>query len=210
MLKYHIQTSGRSCTRAKIQFNYIRTTLQALYALFENCNSLHTNAYDERSRRPPRNRVRRAVAIQLIINKELGLNRTQQPVQGSFAIDALTDLVEEAVYREFDRLSERGGVLGRHETMLPAQQDPGGELYYETLKHDGRLPTWRQHLPRSDDARSWRGAADPLDRGGEAAARCARCARSSSRNRGTRPRRCGGCSPRPRAAATCSPSSWRR
>jgi methylmalonyl-CoA mutase len=140
MLKYHIQTSGRSLHAREIQFNDIRTTLQALYALFDNCNSLHTNAYDEAITTPTEESVRRAVAIQLIINKELGLNRTQNPWQGSFAIDALTDLVEEAVYREFDRLSERGGVLGAMETMYQRSRIQEESLYYETLKHDGRLP----------------------------------------------------------------------
>jgi len=140
MLKYHIQTSGRSLHAREIQFNDIRTTLQALYALFDNCNSLHTNAYDEAITTPTEESVRRAVAIQLIINKELGLNRTQNPWQGSFAIDELTDLVEEAVYREFDRLSERGGVLGAMETMYQRSRIQEESLYYETLKHDGRLP----------------------------------------------------------------------
>jgi len=140
MLKYHIQTSGRSLHSREIQFNDIRTTLQALYALFDNCNSLHTNAYDEAITTPTEESVRRAVAIQLIINKELGLNRTQNPWQGSFAIDALTDLVEEAVYREFDRLSERGGVLGAMETMYQRSRIQEESLYYETLKHDGGLP----------------------------------------------------------------------
>jgi methylmalonyl-CoA mutase len=140
MLKYHIQTSGRSLHAREIQFNDIRTTLQALYALFDNCNSLHTNAYDEAITTPTEESVRRAVAIQLIINKELGLNRTQNPWQGSFALDQLTDLVEEAVYREFDRLSERGGVLGAMETMYQRSRIQEESLYYETLKHDGRLP----------------------------------------------------------------------
>jgi isobutyryl-CoA mutase len=140
MLKYHIQTSGRSLHAREIQFNDIRTTLQALYALFDNCNSLHTNAYDEAITTPTEESVRRAVAIQLIIGKELGLNRTQNPWQGSFAIDALTDLVEEAVYREFDRLAERGGVLGAMETMYQRGKIQEESLYYETLKHDGRLP----------------------------------------------------------------------
>jgi len=140
MLKYHIQTSGRSLHAREIQFNDIRTTLQALYALFDNCNSLHTNAYDEAITTPTEESVRRAVAIQLIINKELGLNRTQNPWQGSFALDQLTDLVEEAVYREFDRLSERGGVLGAMETMYQRGRIQEESLYYEQLKHDGRLP----------------------------------------------------------------------
>jgi methylmalonyl-CoA mutase len=140
MLKYHIQTSGRSLHSREIQFNDIRTTLQALYALFDSCNSLHTNAYDEAITTPTEESVRRAVAIQLIINKELGLNRTQNPWQGSFAVESLTDLVEEAVYREFDRLSERGGVLGAMETMYQRGRIQEESLYYETLKHDGRLP----------------------------------------------------------------------
>jgi methylmalonyl-CoA mutase len=140
MLKYHIQTSGRSLHAREIQFNDIRTTLQALYALFDNCNSLHTNAYDEAITTPTEESVRRAVAIQLIINKELGLNRNQNPWQGSFALDALTDLVEEAVYAEFDRISERGGVLGAMETMYQRGRIQEESLYYETRKHDGSLP----------------------------------------------------------------------
>jgi len=140
MLKYHIQTSGRSLHAQEIQFNDIRTTLQALYALFDNCNSLHTNAYDEAITTPTEESVRRALAIQLIINKELGLNKTQNPWQGSFAIEQLTDLVEEAVYQEFDRISERGGVLGAMETMYQRGQIQEQSMYYEQLKHDGRLP----------------------------------------------------------------------
>jgi methylmalonyl-CoA mutase len=140
MLKYHIQTSGRSLHAREIQFNDIRTTLQALYALFDNCNSLHTNAYDEAITTPTEESVRRAVAIQLIIGKELGLNKTQNPWQGSFAIDYLTDLVEEAVYREFDRISERGGVLGAMETMYQRGRIQEESLHYEQLKHDGSLP----------------------------------------------------------------------
>jgi methylmalonyl-CoA mutase len=140
MLKYHIQTSGRSLHAREIQFNDIRTTLQALYALLDNCNSLHTNAYDEAITTPTEESVRRAVAIQLIINKELGLNRTQNVWQGSFALEQLTDMVEEAVYREFDRLSERGGVLGAMETMYQRSRIQEESLYYETRKHDGSLP----------------------------------------------------------------------
>ncbi|MBV9914135.1 MAG: methylmalonyl-CoA mutase family protein [Sinobacteraceae bacterium] len=140
MLKYHIQTSGRSLHAREIDFNDIRTTLQALYALFDNCNSLHTNAYDEALTTPTEESVRRAVAIQLIINRELGLNKTQNPWQGSFALAQLTDLVEEAVYREFDALSERGGVLGAMETMYQRGKIQEESLYYETRKHDGSLP----------------------------------------------------------------------
>jgi methylmalonyl-CoA mutase len=140
MLKYHIQTSGRSLHAREIDFNDIRTTLQALYALFDNCNSLHTNAYDEALTTPTEESVRRAVAIQLIINRELGLNKNQNPWAGSFAIEYLTDLVEEAVYKEFDALSERGGVLGAMETMYQRAKIQEESLYYETRKHDGSLP----------------------------------------------------------------------
>jgi len=140
MLKYHVQTSGRSLHAREISFNDIRTTLQALYALFDNCNSLHTNAYDEALTTPTEESVRRAVAIQLIINRELGLNKIQNPWQGSFAIDYLTDMVEEAVYKEFEALSERGGVLGSMETMYQRGKIQEESLYYETKKHDGTLP----------------------------------------------------------------------
>ena len=140
MLKYHIQTSGRSLHAQEINFNDIRTTLQALYALFDNCNSLHTNAYDEALTTPTEESVRRAVAIQMIINRELGLNKNQNPWQGSFAIEQLTDIVEEAVYREFESLSERGGVLGSMETMYQRGKIQEESLYYEHKKHDGSLP----------------------------------------------------------------------
>jgi isobutyryl-CoA mutase len=140
MLKYHVQTSGRSLHAREISFNDIRTTLQAVYALFDNCNSLHTNAYDEALTTPTEESVRRAVAIQLIINRELGLNKIQNPWQGSFAIDYLTDLVEEAVYKEFEALSDRGGVLGAMETMYQRAKIQEESLYYETKKHDGSLP----------------------------------------------------------------------
>ncbi|HUL19150.1 MAG TPA: methylmalonyl-CoA mutase family protein, partial [Steroidobacteraceae bacterium] len=140
MLKYHIQTSGRSLHAREIAFNDIRTTLQALYALFDNCNSLHTNAYDEALTTPTEESVRRAVAIQLIINRELGLNRNENPWQGSFLIEYLTDAVEEAVYREFDSLSSRGGVLGAMETMYQRGKIQEESLHYERRKHDGSLP----------------------------------------------------------------------
>ena len=140
MLKYHVQTSGRSLHAREIDFNDIRTTLQAMYALFDNCNSLHTNAYDEALTTPTEQSVRRAVAIQLIINRELGLNKTQNPWQGSFALEYLTDMVEEAVYREFEALTERGGVLGAMETMYQRGKIQEESLYYETRKHDGSLP----------------------------------------------------------------------
>jgi methylmalonyl-CoA mutase len=140
MLKYHVQTSGRSLHAQEISFNDIRTTLQALYALFDNCNSLHTNAFDEAITTPTEQSVRRAVAIQLIISKELGLNYCENPWQGSFIIDELTDLVEEAVYREFDRISERGGVLGAMDTMYQRGKIQEESLYYESRKHDGSYP----------------------------------------------------------------------
>jgi methylmalonyl-CoA mutase len=140
MMKYHIQTSGRSLHAQEIQFNDIRTTLQALYALFDNCNSLHTNAYDEAITTPTEESVRRAVAIQLIINKELGLNYCENPWQGSFAIDTLTDLVEEAVYKEFESISERGGVLGAMDTMYQRGKIQDESMYYEHKKYDGSLP----------------------------------------------------------------------
>ena len=140
MLKYHIQTSGRSLHAQEIQFNDIRTTLQALYALFDNCNSLHTNAFDEAITTPTPESVRRAVAIQMIINKELGLNYCENPWQGSFIIDELTDLVEEAVYQEFERISERGGVLGAMDTMYQRGKIQDESMYYEHKKHDGSLP----------------------------------------------------------------------
>ncbi|HWU53146.1 MAG TPA: methylmalonyl-CoA mutase family protein, partial [Tahibacter sp.] len=140
MMKYHIQTSGRSLHAQEIQFNDIRTTLQALYALFDNCNSLHTNAYDEAITTPTEESVRRAVAIQMIINKELGLNFNENPWQGSFIVDQLTDLVEEAVYKEFEAISERGGVLGAMDTMYQRGKIQEESLYYEHKKHDGSLP----------------------------------------------------------------------
>ncbi|EQD63393.1 methylmalonyl-CoA mutase, large subunit [mine drainage metagenome] len=140
MLKYHIQTSGRSLHAREIQFNDIRTTLQALYAIYDNCQSLHTNAYDEALTTPTEESVRRAMAIQLIISRELGLAKNENPLQGSFIIETLTDLVEEAVLAEFDRISERGGVLGAMETMYQRNKIQEESLLYERLKHDGRLP----------------------------------------------------------------------
>ncbi|MEN1729017.1 MAG: methylmalonyl-CoA mutase family protein, partial [Pseudomonadota bacterium] len=140
MMKYHIQTSGRSLHAQEIQFNDIRTTLQALYAIFDNCNSLHTNAYDEAITTPTEESVRRAVAIQMIINRELGLNFCENPWQGSHIVDRLTDMVEEAVYQEFERISERGGVLGAMDTMYQRGKIQDESLYYEHKKHDGSLP----------------------------------------------------------------------
>jgi methylmalonyl-CoA mutase len=140
MLKYHIQTSGRSLHAQEIDFNDIRTTLQALYALYDNCNSLHTNAYDEAITTPTEESVRRAMAIQLIINRELGLAKNENPLQGSFIIEELTDLVEEAVLSEFDRITERGGVLGAMETMYQRTKIQEESLYYEMQKHTGEFP----------------------------------------------------------------------
>ncbi|HEY9113770.1 MAG TPA: methylmalonyl-CoA mutase family protein, partial [Bacteroidales bacterium] len=138
-LKYHIQTSGRSLHAQEIDFNDIRTTLQALYAIYDNCNSLHTNAYDEAITTPTEESVRRAIAIQLIINHELGLAKNQNPLQGSFIIEELTDLVEEAILMEFDRITERGGVLGAMETMYQRSKIQDESLHYEMLKHSGKM-----------------------------------------------------------------------
>jgi len=139
-LKYHIQTSGRSLHAQEIDFNDIRTTLQALYAIYDNCNSLHTNAYDEAITTPTEESVRRAIAIQMIINHELGLAKNQNPLQGSFIIEELTELVEEAILSEMDRLTERGGVLGSMETMYQRGKIQEESLYYEKLKHSGEMP----------------------------------------------------------------------
>jgi methylmalonyl-CoA mutase len=139
-LKYHIQTSGRSLHAQEIDFNDIRTTLQALYAIYDNCNSLHTNAFDEAITTPTEDSVRRAMAIQLIINRELGLAKNENPLQGAFIIEELTDLVEEAVYAEFDRLTERGGVLGAMETMYQRGKIQEESMYYEMKKHTGEMP----------------------------------------------------------------------
>ncbi|MEO6682789.1 MAG: methylmalonyl-CoA mutase family protein, partial [Ginsengibacter sp.] len=140
MLKYHIQTSGRSLHAQEIDFNDIRTTLQALYAIYDNCNSLHTNAYDEAITTPTEESVRRAMAIQLIINRELGTAKNENPNKGSFLIEELTDLVEEAVMEEFNRISERGGVLGAMERMYQRNKIQEESLYYESLKNNGALP----------------------------------------------------------------------
>ncbi|HRQ49585.1 MAG TPA: methylmalonyl-CoA mutase family protein, partial [Agriterribacter sp.] len=139
-LKYHIQTSGRSLHAQEIDFNDIRTTLQALYAIYDNCNSLHTNAYDEAITTPTEESVRRAMAIQLIINRELGSAKTENFIQGSFAVETLTDLVEEAVLAEFDRISDRGGVPGAMERMYQRNKIQEESLHYESLKHSGQLP----------------------------------------------------------------------
>ena len=139
-LKYHIQTSGRSLHAQEIDFNDIRTTLQALYAIYDNCNSLHTNAYDEAITTPTEESVRRAMAIQLIINREFGSAKTENFIQGSFIIEELTDLVEEAVLAEFDRITERGGVLGAMERMYQRNKIQEESMLYEHMKHTGELP----------------------------------------------------------------------
>ena len=139
-LKYHIQTSGRSLHAQEVDFNDIRTTLQALIATYDHCNSLHTNAFDEAITTPTEHSVRRALAIQMIINREWGLAKNENPNQGAFIIDELTDLVEEAVLEEFERLSERGGVLGAMETGYQRGKIQDESIYYESRKHDGSLP----------------------------------------------------------------------
>jgi len=139
-LKYHVQTSGRSLHAQEMDFNDIRTTLQALIAIYDNCNSLHTNAFDEAYTTPTENSVRRAMAIQMIINREWGLARNENPNQGSFIIDELTDLVEEAVLKEFERIAERGGVLGAMETGYQRGKIQEESLFYEQKKNDGSLP----------------------------------------------------------------------
>jgi methylmalonyl-CoA mutase len=139
-LKYHIQTSGRSLHAQEIAFNDIRTTLQALYAIYDNCNSLHTNAYDEAITTPTEESVRRAMAIQMIINHELGLAKNENPLQGAFIIEELTDLVEQAVYQEFRSISERGGVLGAMERMYQRTKIQEESMHYEMKKHTGELP----------------------------------------------------------------------
>jgi methylmalonyl-CoA mutase len=155
MLKYHIQTSGRSLHSQDIQFNDIRTTLQALCAIYDDCNSLHTNAFDEAITTPTEESVRRALAIQLIINREWGLAKNENPLQGSFIVEELTDLVEEAVLYQFDQITERGGVLGAMETGYQRSKIQEESIYYETLKHTGEYPivgvnTFRD--PHADDA----------------------------------------------------------
>jgi methylmalonyl-CoA mutase len=139
-LKYHVQTSGRSLHAQEIDFNDIRTTLQALMALQDNCNSLHTNAYDEAITTPTEQSVRRAMAIQMIITQEHGLSKNENPLQGSFIVEELTDLVEEAVLEEFERLNDRGGVLGAMETQYQRGKIQEESMQYEMLKHSGKLP----------------------------------------------------------------------
>jgi len=150
-LKYHIQTSGRSLHAQEMSFNDIRTTLQALIAVYDNCNSLHTNAYDEAVTTPTDESVRRALAIQMIINREWGLAKNENPNQGAFIIDELTDLVEESVLQEFERISERGGVLGAMETGYQRSTIQDESMYYEHKKHDGSLPLVGVNMFLSDE-----------------------------------------------------------
>ena len=188
-LKFHSQTSGRSLHAQEIAFNDIRTTLQALIATYDNTNSLHTNAYDEAITTPTEESVRRAMAIQLIINREWGLAKNENPNQGSFIIEELTDLVEEAVLKEFEAISERGGVLGAMETGYQRGKIQEESMYYEHQKHDGTLPDHRrQHVPQS--ARR-RGAAEDraraLDRRGEGVAACSASRDFHARHAGEAP-----------------------
>ena len=159
-LKYHIQTSGRSLHAQEMDFNDIRTTLQALIAVYDNCNSLHTNSHDEAFTTPTADSVRRAVAIQMIINQEWGLWKTENPGQGAFIIEELTELVEAAVLLEFERISERGGVLGAMETGYQRGKIQDESLTYETLKHDGRLPIIGVNTFRNPEAA---GEAGPVE-----------------------------------------------
>ena len=169
-LKYHVQTSGRSLHAQEVQFNDIRTTLQALIAIYDNCNSLHTNAFDEAITTPTEDSVRRAMAIQLIINREWGLAKNENPNQGAFIIDELTELVEEAVLGEFERISERGGVLGAMETGYQRGKIQEESLHYEMLKHTGEYPIVGVNTFRNPhgDAAAQAGRAAALDRGGKA------------------------------------------
>ena len=171
-LKYHVQTSGRSLHAQEMDFNDIRTTLQALIAIYDNANSLHTNAYDEAVTTPTEESVRRALAIQLIINREWGMAMNENPLQGSFIIDELTDLVERAVLAEFDSINERGGVLGAMETGYQRGRIQDESMLYEHRKHDGSLPDRRrQHLRQARLRRvAPRGRAGPGHRGGEGVA----------------------------------------
>src|SRR5699024_8423003 len=153
-LKYHIQTSGRSLHAQEIQFNDIRTTLQALLAIYDNCNSLHTNAYDEAITTPTEESVRRALAIQLIINKEMGTAKNENINQGSYFIEEMTDLVEEAILTEFDRITERGGVLGAMENMYQRGKIQDESLYYESQKHSGELPIIGVNTFQNEDTES--------------------------------------------------------
>jgi isobutyryl-CoA mutase len=206
MLKYHIQTSGRSLHAQEIQFNDIRTTLQALYAIFDNCNSLHTNAYDEAITTPTEESVRRAVAIQMIINKELGLNFNENPWQGSYIVDQLTDLVEEAVYAEFERISERGGVLGAMDTMYQRGKIQEESLYYEHKKHDGSLPLVgvNTFLPPEGNEQEGGDRIGPFHREKKSSSRSPTCRRFASETNRERKRPSNSCRRSRASAATLS------
>ena len=206
-LKYHVQTSGRSLHAQEMDFNDIRTTLQALCALYDNANSLHTNAYDEAVTTPTEASVRRAMAIQLIIDKEWGLSSNENPLQGSFVVDELTDLVEEAVLAEFDRISERGGVLGAMETGYQRGRIQDESMLYEHRKHDGSLPIIGVNtFVREGADGTGGGRAGPGDRGGEAAASSTGSPTSTPATPPTPRPRCAGCRTSPRAGGTCSTS----
>ena len=211
-LKYHIQTSGRSLHAQEMAFNDIRTTLQALCAIYDNANSLHTNAYDEAVTTPTAESVRRALAIQMIINQEWGLARNENPLQGSFVVEELTDLVEEAVLAELERLSERGGVLGAMETGYQRGRIQDESMLYETKKHDGSLPIIGVNTFRNPagDAVPDHLRAGPLDRGGEAEP-AAPAGASSAPPTPASARPCWPGSRRPPwPARTCSRCSWTR
>ena len=207
-LKYHVQTSGRSLHAQEMNFNDIRTTLQALCALYDNANSLHTNAYDEAVTTPTEESVRRAMAIQLIINREWGLSMNENPLQGSFIVDELTDLVEQAVLAEFDRISERGGVLGAMETGYQRGRIQDESMLYEQRKHDGHAADHRRQHLRASRTRTTR------RRRSSWPAPPRRRSRASSTGSPTstpgtpaRPRpRSAGCRTWPPATATCSTS----
>ena len=212
-LKYHVQTSGRSLHAQEISFNDIRTTLQALYAIYDNTNSLHTNAYDEAITTPTEESVRRALAIQLIINQELGLAKNQNPLQGSFIIEELTDLVEEAVLAEFDRINSRGGVLGAMERQYQRTKIQEESLYYEQQKEAGAYPVVGVNTFISKEGSPFvipRGL-DQVYRPRTRIARSPMCApsRSGTRDAGTESPR-GAAEDRRSPEATSSPSSWRR
>ena len=206
-LKYHVQTSGRSLHAQEMDFNDIRTTLQALCAIYDNANSLHTNAYDEAVTTPSAESVRRALAIQMIIDREWGLADNENPLQGSYVVDELTDLVEEAVLVEFDRINARGGVLGAMETGYQRGRIQDESMLYEHRKHDGSLPiVGVEHLPRARRRRrhaarrpSSPARPTPRSRASSTGWPTSRPGTASRRRRRSRP-----CRRRPPAAATCS------
>ncbi len=206
-LKYHVQTSGRSLHAQEMDFNDIRTTLQALCALYDNANSLHTNAYDEAVTTPTEESVRRALAIQMIIDQEWGLSMNENPLQGSYVVDELTDLVEAAVLQEFDRIAERGGVLGAMETGYQRGRIQDESMLYEHRKHDGTLPLIGVNTflaPQRDEAPGHR-RARPRHRGREGVP-----ARPAARLPRRAPRRCSGCAARAPAGGHAQRERLRR